>query len=561
MKIPTIFSSWSPPRRFLLLLLIFALLGCDEDHADTPKAPTGLTVGSAKLRGVVDVKLGSITSTQVGITPFPPDLTAEADRVAKAIAAANGDLYTVQLDNGIPWESALSDSGYSSKLMGEWEGHRNAVSDHQEVYLAIAPLKMDRSFWADGYDGAPAPSWVAESRTLNDKMLAAYKNYALKAVAYFQPRYLNIGVEAGELAHKDAELWREMEKLFHETKKEISERHPELAVGISFTLPALMAGDSLSLSQGVIDNSDYVGISFYPYLDDFYHLTTGVALQFPPEQWREPLDWLSKNVSKPIAISETGYSSSPISVSKWNLDMQGSPALQERYVAELAEFARRDDYLFTVFFLSVDYDRLAEKLPQMSEVLELWKHTGFFDQNLEPKPAWKAYRSNWLGVDGEKLAELETESSTSNSLVAQLIASSGQPKVSDHAGPGGAPGLRWDFEYRSEFEYLIFDASDLELSDSQQVDLWIRSDRSSALLLQVEEKGGEAFFAVLSPESEWERKTLSAASFKPDPSKLKDGKIDWSSINTMMIADGAVKDSGATGRRVVELALAGVQEN
>lgn len=541
-------------RVLILIASVLVISGCDEDLEGPPDSPSELIVDTRdQLRGILGVKLGSAIDTQVGITPFPPDLTVDAISLSRGIVSANGDLYTVQLDNGVPWEAALTDAGYEEKLLSEWESHRSSRSDHQDIYLAIAPLKMDRSFWADGYEGKTAPKWVAQSRALSDEMKTAYANYALKAVSFFEPKYLNLGVEAGELVEKDPELWREMAVLYRETRRAVKERYPDLLIGMSFTLPAMMPEGNLELCREVFDDSDYVGISFYPYLDDFYRFTTGVSLKPPPNQWREPLDWLKENVSKPIAICETGYSSSPIKVKTWDLDMQGDPSTQEQYVSELAEIAARDNYLFTVFFLSVDYDRLAARMPESSDVLALWKRTGFFDENFRAKPAWQAYRRDWLGVTSELAGQLSA--ALANGIRDKVLATSGTPEIKEIVGPQSSRGLSWKFQYDLEFEYLTLEATSWALESAEELTIWIRSDRSSAVLLQIEEGNGEAFFAVLKPSVEWRQLVLNSTNFSPDPGKRGDGVIDWSEISTVMLADGAVKDSGATGSRQVDVAL------
>ncbi len=335
--------------------------------------------------------------TLVSITPFPFDLTAAAASSVAKITSENETLATVQLDNGIPWAEALDGEPFSADVMGQWQRDKDAIGTNRMVYLAIAPLQEDRVHWALGPGGASSPSWAANEKTLTPKLKQAYGNYVLRAIDYFNPQFLNLGVEAGDMAWKKPGKWPSFTALFDSCCARVREKNPSIKIGISFSLPLLMNKGVAKRAKSVIDTSDYVGISFYPYLSDFYVKLGAQPLPAPPLQWREPLAWLATNISKPIAICETDYSSDPVSLPSYDLKMDANPDLQRAYVTDLAAIARRENYLFTVFFLSVDCDALMSKLPAEAAANGLWTHCGFLDKQLREKPAWQAYRETWLG--------------------------------------------------------------------------------------------------------------------------------------------------------------------
>src|SRR3954463_12075691 len=95
---------------------------------------------------------------RVSISPFPYDKTTTAVETVSRIVRENANLYTVQLDNGVPWEAALEGKAYSSEVMEQWNRHKKAIGTNA-VYLAIAPLAEDRTSWAPGSGGQKAPSW------------------------------------------------------------------------------------------------------------------------------------------------------------------------------------------------------------------------------------------------------------------------------------------------------------------------------------------------------------------------------------------------------------------
>ena len=92
-----------------------------------------------------------------------------------------------------------------------------------------------------------------------------------------------------------------------------------------------------------------------------------------------------------------GYSSDTVASPKYGLNMEASPSLQREYVTDLADLARKGNYLFTVFFLSVDCDALMSKLPGEAAANGFWTHSGFFDKKMKKKLTWVAYQEAWLG--------------------------------------------------------------------------------------------------------------------------------------------------------------------
>ncbi|MFV0426476.1 MAG: hypothetical protein ACK5KU_05495 [Beutenbergiaceae bacterium] len=368
-----------------LLLLVVATLAIVACQPAAP-APTPLT---QQLPEAIEYQ------HNVSISPFPYDLTVESVEQVGGLVSTAGNLYTVQLDNGVPWRDADAGNDFSSGVMEEWERHRSYIGADQQVYLAIAPLQDDRLSWSTGFDGGQAPEWATWESIDLERLRTAYLNYVNRAIEYFQPTFLNIGVEAGDLAHNDPQKWETLAEVLADSYQELKSAHPGLTIGVSWSLPLLMLPAVLEESTTLIEVLDYVGISFYPYLDQFYSRLGGVDLPQQPNQWREPYAWLSANIDKPLAICETGYSSVPVQLEEFDLDIGGDPDTQSLYVQELSVITAQDDYLFTVFFLAVDYGALTRELELPA--MELWQYTGFFDEDLVPKPAWDAYIRFWLG--------------------------------------------------------------------------------------------------------------------------------------------------------------------
>jgi hypothetical protein len=543
--------------------LAILLAGCSDDADAT--AVGGSPAQILSQHSEPQVKLAD---NKVSIGSFPYDLTVEAVQTVTSIVRNYANVYTVQLDNGIPWEAALTGSSFEPALMDQWRRHKESIAPHHEVYLAIAPLAEDRTSWSSGFEGKRAPEWARNEQRLTEELKTSYVNYVLRAIDYFEPSYLNLGVEAGDMAAKKPAKWPLFEDLFAHSASAVRAKHPSLKLGISFGLPLLMDRSVLRRAQSLIDRSDYIGISFYPYMSDFYVKLGAAPLPEPPDQWRKPLEWLRQNVDKPVAICETGYSSDTVSLKTYGLVLEGNQDLQSRYVADLAAIARRDEYLFTVFFLAVDYDALMEKIRASDDTHKLWGRIGFFDRNLRAKPAWPTYRQAWLNLPVEdplsapgplriKPAISSAASSGADlgfASSADLFTAPAPDQVTLEKSAEHGSFMRWRYSYRaSQFAWAVRELPAGAAKGTQGLALNLRSDRSDPLLLQVEELDGEAFYHVLKPAKDWAPISVNWQEFILSPDKKRNGTLEPERIVRLMIADGAAVDSKATGSRTVDI--------
>ena len=506
--------------------------------------------------------------SNVSITSFPYDLTHTAVKNVSELVSLSGNVYTVQLDNGIPWQAALDDKPFSDSIQNEWRQHLNAISPAQKIYLAIAPLQDDRISWATEFEGRDAPNWVRNENSLNEKITKAYTNYINRAIDYFNPDFINIGVEAGDLAAKDPGKWTAIEMLFNLTIKSIKEVDFDLPVGISWGLPLLLREDVLLRSSALIENLDYVGISFYPYMGQFYEKIGGIELPQPPDQWRLPFDWLQANIKKPVAICETAYSSHDVELPEYQLNMPSSSKLQIQYIEELANTASKYDYLFTVFFLSVDYDVLMDKLgiPEMA----LWRNTGFFNADLTPKPAWEAYQKYWLDAvpdnSAEKLPEVKLPGTLNSGLrhkqiiddkvIYSIVFDSEEQlfESEDKVKLGSSNIMQWTYKIKpDDWAWALKSINPGSLKGSKSIVLRIRSDQPGNIYLQLKESSGEGFYKLLHIDKSWKVVELPLESFELDRHTSKNNKLNMEDVENIMFADDAGKPGCCVDNRLIEV--------
>jgi hypothetical protein len=336
------------------------------------------------------------TAPLFGFTAFPYDFTLEAVVKTHRIVADNSTIYALHFDDGIPWKEALADAPWPKRIQKEWEDQARGIPPNRKVYLGLAPLATDRKSLAPAtgeQKRLPMPTELAGVALDDPKVEIAYLNYARRAVRQFKPDFLNLGIEAGGILLRDPVRWHQFEHLYDHVRSHLKQQYPQLAIGISFSLGHLRVESSAKIAKPLVDNSDYLGLSFYPSASAFDEKFGLPGFGQGVDAWRKPLGWVRTYTDKPIALCETGYTTRDSDVPQFNLHIKGSAQLQAAYVRDLFEIARRDRYAFVIWFLAIDYEKLYAKMPPGSEVMQLWRNIGLLDGDLHPKPGWEIWQA------------------------------------------------------------------------------------------------------------------------------------------------------------------------
>jgi hypothetical protein len=334
--------------------------------------------------------------TLFGFTVFPYDFTLEAMAKTRQVVVANSTIYALHFDNGIPWKEALADAPFPQRLQKQWDDRARGIPKNLEVYLGLAPLAKDRKSLAPATgekERTTLPEEFQNTPLDAPQVKQAYLNYACRAVKQFKPQFLNLGIEAGGILMRDSTRWPQFERLYEHVRTALKKEFPDVQMGISFSLSHLRTEPAAKAARSLIAQSDYVGLSFYPSASAFAE-----KFGLPPfgegvDAWRKPLAWVRAYTDKPIALCETGYTTQDSHVPQFNLHIKGDVQLQAKYVKELFEIADRDHYLFVIWFLPIDYDKLYARMPPGSEVMQLWRNIGLLDGDLRPKPAWETWKA------------------------------------------------------------------------------------------------------------------------------------------------------------------------
>jgi hypothetical protein len=516
---------------------------------------------------------GETRETLFGVSTFPFKLSPAASEQTFRIAEDLSDVYVVQLDNGVPWSEAASDAPFPVAVRNKWRELAAHAPSERPVYLALAPLAEDRKSLAPSSEGSTSIGRFHGAAFDDPTVVKAYVAYALKAVRYFKPTYVNLGLEAGELAHRRPGDWDPFVTLIRQTTDALRQEFPTLKIGISFGLQSLMEKATAERARQIIAFSDYVGISFYPYMSAFHQKFGAPPLPAPPDQWRVPLDWLASFAEKPIAICETGYNTQDVSVQTWGLQMKGSEAEQKDYVSDLARYAKRDGYLFAIYYFPIDIGPLIDTLPKpAAELASMWRENGLLDAELKPKPAQEVWKSILAAKydpaalkpspamqpktaeQPQAVAPAETRPVVSVGFKRDedLCQAPSPARVSLVATDSGANAMQWEFPAGTQkWTWCARPAPAGGFPQGAGMRFRIRSDVDGPVFVEMKAASGAAYFAMVDAGLAWRDVRLRWSDFAAESNKGSARDLQPEAIKNIVLADeGKASAPGNSTRRI-----------
>ncbi|MBI5934718.1 MAG: hypothetical protein HY867_13515 [Chloroflexi bacterium] len=363
-----------------LLILTCAGATLPAVSCPTPAAPPPLTIQSRPFL--------------MGFTRWPPEATAQGVARMNAFLADHGDLTAIHLDGGIPWNEALNGVPLPSAVMNEWKNTREAVPAAHQIYLALTPINTNRNGLAEYWkktnnEPLPAP-WNAYAFD-NAQVKKAYLNYVRRAVNYFHPDYLAIGIEANIVQVNAPEKWAAYKRLHRYIYTELKKSHPDLPIFLTFSvnhMNGLDGGDTAAQKKEIktlLPYSDIVGLSAYPY---GWAYNSGSPAPIPQNFFDVALSF-----GKPIAIAESGVPSRAFTA--YGKTYKFSEAYQAQWIKFLLKKAYDHNFVFVVNWTGIDFDKLLAILPpEMRELARFWAYTGLEKSNACAKralPIWDDY--------------------------------------------------------------------------------------------------------------------------------------------------------------------------
>ncbi|NIS82925.1 MAG: hypothetical protein GTO14_22615 [Anaerolineales bacterium] len=392
------------PTFLFLMLFAFGLatLACSEESVTR-----SVTIIDSELTK----NLPESRSVLLGVQPFPHDISEEASDQAYDFMYEHSDLLFYHLDNGIPWPEALADEPYHPNFMEDIERMVARRKPGQPLYLAITPNQPKRNHIAlyRGVDESMdlPPAWQGKSFDDHD-VITAYLNHSRYMIETFDPDYFAYGIEVTcNFASADDPNLIQFLHLAEAVYPMLKQEYPDLPIFLTICTGSFEVDDInilFELGRRVLEYSDYVAVSTYP-----YWIVPGLKIkQANPDDL--PRDWFAQWAElapeKPFVVAETAYPAEDLKMTPvlgWRVDIEANEALQARYVAFMLEALNDLGAEFVAWFVPRDYDALYEWITeQIGEVefYKTWRDTGFLDGDGNPRPALLVWDA-WLAVPHE----------------------------------------------------------------------------------------------------------------------------------------------------------------
>jgi len=317
---------------------------------------------------------------RMGFTTFPYEISLSAVDWVYSKIAVDADMTVFHLDQGIPWVEALSGQPYNANITNDWASCKaNAPAGHK-IFIQIVPHNLNQDGIAD-YRGAsnnmplPAP-WNTYDFNHPD-VKRAYLKYCRDVIDYFNPDFINIGVEVNEIIEKAPSKWNSYMELHRYVYQNLKPLYPNLPVMVSQVGSKLLEGYTnadhasyVTAFRDLYDYTDYFGISIYPY---FTNLMTN---SLPSDMF----DRLVALSTKSVAICETGYIAQDLSLASGTYVLPSDEDKQNAYFNLLLGEAKTHSFKFVNNFILRDYDALWVAIGG-GDLNAIWRDTGIYDEN------------------------------------------------------------------------------------------------------------------------------------------------------------------------------------
>jgi len=362
-------------RRLILALSVLALaaLACGGGNAvpTVPPAPQDSVFDAGR--------------TVYGF--FPSPIRVELQSVFDTYQRIGEHADVVLLQQNIPWKDFAQGVDVQSQ----------AITDITNQMILCDRNSLEAIFVVDPLNGlnrrefANLP-WGWAANFANPDVRAAFKNFTLRIVREYHPRYLGLASEINTYADAFPEDYPNYVSLYQEVYTAVKAEAPETQIFATFQwedLNNLYEGANegrkpYDTNWQVVDalepNLDLWVISTYPF--GAFHSAAEI-----PDDYYTPL---LVRTSKPLAVAEGGFSSVPME------PFGGSDADQIAYITRIHDqIGPRLAFWIYIIINDLDMDSYAPNMKKDQDTLAWFTRMGFFDVDGNPKPAlevWDGFR-------------------------------------------------------------------------------------------------------------------------------------------------------------------------
>ncbi|MCA9302684.1 MAG: glycosyl hydrolase 53 family protein [Phycisphaerales bacterium] len=344
---------------------------------------------------------------RMGFTTFPYDVSLEAVENTYGFINEHADLVLFHHDHGVPWTEALSGLPYHPNLVAEINAEVARIRPQQRVFVSATMQSQARAaeladYWGQDIHMPLPPQWQGLAMDHPD-VIEAYTNWCRYLIDRFDPDYFAYGIETnGGFVSPDDPGFVGFTTLVQQVYTTLKADYPDLPVLLSVQTgsTASTREDFLEITNTLLDSTDIVGISTYPYF--LRHLNGWDSYTDPralPDDFLTAITQLAPE--KPVAISETGYIAQDLDIPAYGMFIPGSSFWQMLYVRTLLLELTALDAEFVTWFVSRDYDLMQSYLDEhgipYGPEFFIWRDNGLLDGNGAARPALTEW-DRWLAL-------------------------------------------------------------------------------------------------------------------------------------------------------------------
>jgi len=346
------------------------------------------------LEEELDISLPESRSFYLGVTPFPYDSTPQAVEETYRIVSEHTDLVAHHFDGGVPWPEAFEGKPYHPNVEGDINLRLRHLKEGQKVYLAVTPISNLRDglakYWGENENMERPGVW--KDKDFDDPdVITAYTNFCRYMIQKFHPDFMAYGIEVNILAKSNPAAFEKFLVLAKQVYKTLKEENSQLPLFLTIQIDTFHENEEeqRKVVERLLPYTDYMAISSYPF-------TYKADPKDLPEDWFSEVAELAPE--KPFAVAETGFIAEDLILQKYGVRIPGNERWQAEYVQFLLNEANKLNAKFVVWFCSVDYDLLWEKIKNsMDEFFKMWRDTGLLNEKLEQRQSLKVWDA-WLNL-------------------------------------------------------------------------------------------------------------------------------------------------------------------
>jgi len=210
-------------------------------------------------------------------------------------------------------------------------------------------------------------------------------------INFFEPEFFAYAIEANMLMNTSPDKWSALVNLMQQVYTSLKAEYPELSIFFSMQAGWIYKFQSVQLQKlpEVLPFTDFIAVSAYPFTEES-------DPNLLPENYFSFIANLAPE--KPFAITETSWPAEDVTL-PYPILLQENEQRQETYMKFLLSNMKNLNAKFVSWFFISDYDQFWEsdmKNSPIAPTLRIWKDSGLYDGNLQPRKAQMQWQEELL---------------------------------------------------------------------------------------------------------------------------------------------------------------------